>query len=387
MPESPSDADMAPSLELLEVNNPFDFNKLINLPRYIYRDDRAWVPPLYVERMLHFSRFNPYFEHAEWQAWMVYRDGQPAGRISAQVDRLHRERYGADTGHFGLLDAVDDENVIKTLVTTAEKWLHQRGARQITGPMTFSVNQECGLLVDGFEKPPVVMMPHSSPWLGPALENLGYEKATDLYAYWVDVEFEVPRVMSSLTRRYQDSVQMRTLNRADFKSEMAILMDLFNDAWSENWGFVPFTEAEFKELGNSLRLVVPDEYIHIAEIDSEPVAFIAGLPNLNEIIREFDGKLLPGGWLKLIRGLKPGGVSTGRVPLMGVRKKYQNRPIGMALAFLTIDALRTQLTARGVKEVEMSWILEDNSGMRNILDAIGSDLYKTYRLYQKTLAD
>ena len=381
------DASPGPGLELVEVKNIKHYNSLAKFPGYIYEQDPAWVAPLYIERMMHFSRFNPYFQHASWQAWLIYKNGKPAGRISAQIDTLHRERYGADTGHFGLFDAIDDADVIRTLVATAESWLRNQGARQITGPMTFSVNQECGLLVNGFDRPPVVMMPHSSPWLGPALENLGYAKARDLFAYWVNVDFEVPRVMSSLTRRYGDTVTMRKLNRADFKSEMAILMDLFNDAWSENWGFVPFTEAEFKELGDSLRLVVPDEYIQIAEIEGEPVAFIAGLPNLNEIITKFDGKLFPSGWLKLLKGLKPGGVSTGRVPLMGVRKQYQNRPIGMALAFLTIDALRRELWQRGVKEVEMSWILEDNSGMRNILDAIGSDLYKTYRLYEKTLSD
>ena len=387
MSQAPLESSEASRLELVEVKNILHYNKLINFPRYIYRHDKAWVPPLYPERLLHFSRLNPYFQHAEWQAWLVFKDGQPAGRISAQIDSLHRQRYGPQTGHFGLFDAIDDEQVIETLVKTAETWLWQRGARQITGPMTFSVNQECGLLVDGFDKPPVVMMPHSAPWQGPALQGMGYEKARGLYAYLVDVEFERPRAMVALLRRYQDTVRMRKLNRADFQSEMATLMDIFNDAWSENWGFVPFTEAEFKELGDSLRLVVPDEYIQIAEIEGEAVAFIAGLPNLNEIIKQFDGRLLPAGWLKLIKGLKAGGVKTGRVPLMGVRKKFQNRPIGMALAFLTIDALRANLTKRGVKAVEMSWILEDNSGMRNILDAIGSDLYKTYRLYQKTLTD
>ena len=373
-------------ISIIKANSFFKINDFINFPADIYKDDAAWIAPLKLERRLHFSRLNPFFQHASWQAWLALRDGRVVGRICAQVDELHRQRYGDNTGHFGLLELVEDEAVLAALCETAESWLKQRGATQITGPMGFSTNQECGLLVEGFEHSPVVMMPHAMPWYAPMLEARGYQAAKDLLAYWVNVDFETPRIMTRLVKRYASNVRIRKLDRGRFAEEMSVLRDIFNDAWSENWGFVPFTEAEFKELGSSLRLLVPDEYIQIVEIDERPVAFIAALPNINEVAKDLEGSLFPLGWLKLLRRLKNNEAKTGRVPLMGVRKQYQNRPIGMALAFLSIDAVRKELWARGVKEVEMSWILEDNSGMRSILDSIGSSMYKRYRLFRKDLA-
>ena len=191
--------------------------------------------------------------------------------------------------------------------------------------------------------------------------------------------------MRSLIGRYGSRVRLRTLRRKQFNEDLEILRDIFNDAWSENWAFVPLTKAEFAELGTSLRLIVPDNHVQVAEIEGEPVAFIVALPNLNEILADLNGRLLPFGWARLLWRLKRQQVCTGRVPLMGVRKHYQNTPLGMALAFLVIDAVRHALLSRGIKEVEMSWILEDNSGMRSILDSIGSTLYKRYRLYEKIL--
>ena len=355
------------------------------MPWLIYEDDPAWVPPLRLERRLHFSSLNPFFKHGKWQGWLAYRNDKPVGRISAQIDDLHRQRYGPDTGHFGLLEGEDSPDVFNALIQAAEQWLIKHQARIITGPFHLSINQECGLLVDGFETPPALMMPHHKPWYGRYLEEQAYEPAKDLFAYWVNVDFEIPRVMSRLIAKYGKQVTLRTLHRKDIKNEMELLRDLFNDAWSENWGFVPFTVAEFAELGNSLRLLVPDDYVQIAEIDGRAVAFIAALPNLNEILSDLDGRLFPFGLVKLISRIKGRKIKTGRVPLMGVRKQYQNRPVGMALAYLVIDAVRSALLRRGIMEVEMSWILEDNSGMRSILDSIGSKAYKRYRLYEKTL--
>ncbi len=370
---------------LHSIKNSKDIKEFIRTPWSIYNTDPAWIAPLKLERRLHFSSLNPFFKHGKWQGWLAYRNGLPVGRISAQIDELHRQIYGQNTGHFGFIEAVEDADVFAALFKAAEEWLLAQGAIQITGPLGFSLNQECGLLVEGFEHPPVLMMPHSRHWYGALLEKQGYLPVKDLLAYWVNVDFDAPKIMTALLGRYGSKITIRTLNRKNFAAEMVILRDLFNDAWSENWGFVPFTEAEFSELGNSLRLLVPDEYIQIAEIDGEPVAFIAALPNINEIIRDLNGSLFPLGWLKLIRRVRQARMKTGRVPLMGVRKKFQNKPIGMALAFLTIDRVRHELLARGITEVEMSWILEDNAGMRNILDSIGSKIYKRYRLYQKTL--
>lgn len=362
-----------------------DLGLFIDLPGSIYASDSTWVPPLRLERRMHFSRANPYFKHGEWRAWLAFKGGQPAGRISAQIDALHRERYGPDTGHIGLLESVEDEEVFAALVGSAEEWLKHHGAHRITGPFNMSINQDCGILVDGFDTPPSMMMPHARPWYGPMLERQGYERAMDLLAYWINVDFEAPPAMQRLLDRYTGAVSVRTLRRAELKEEMEILRDLFNDAWSDNWGFVPFTREEFAELGASLKLLVPDEFIQVAEVDGKPAAFIAALPNLNEVLARLNGRLLPDGVVRIAWSLWRRRIHTGRVPLMGVRKQYRNTPLGMALAFLVIEQIRRALYSREIWEIEMSWILETNSGMRSILERIGSRLYKRYRLYEKTL--
>lgn len=362
-----------------------DMGQFIDVPWHVYANDPMWVPPLRLERRFHFSRYNPYFKHGEWQAWVAYQQGRPVGRISAQVDSLHQERYGSDSGHFGLLECIDDSEVLNALMLHAEAWLASRQIRRISGPFNLSINQECGILVDGFDTPPVVMMPHSPRWYGRLLEEQGFLPMKDLLAYKINVDFEFPRVMQLLINRFSSRITLRTLKRDQFAAEMEVLRDIFNDAWSENWGFIPFTQEEFAELGNSLRLLLPDEYIQIAEINGKAAAFMVGLPNLNEILSELDGSLFPFGWLKLIRKIKHHDIRTARIPLMGVRKEFHNTPTGLALACMVIDAPRQVGIKHGVREVELSWILEDNLAMRNILDNLGSKPYKRYRIYGKTL--
>lgn len=362
-----------------------DMGKFIDVPWHVYANDPLWVPPLRLERRFHFSRFNPFFKHGEWQAWVAYQNGQPVGRISAQIDSLHRERYGADSGHFGLLECIDDSEVFAALILNAEAWLASRQTRHVSGPFNLSINQECGILVDGFDTPPVIMMPHSPRWYGRLLEEQGYLPAKDLLAYKIRVDFEIPRVMQVLIDRLASKITLRTLQRNNFDEEMETLRDIFNDAWSDNWGFIPFTREEFAELGTSLRLLLPDEFIQIAEVDGKAAAFMVGLPNLNEVLIELNGSLFPFGWLKMIKKIRNHEIKTGRIPLMGVRKQFHNTPLGLALACLVIDAPRQAGIARGIEEVEMSWILEDNVAMRSILDSIGSKQYKRYRIYGKTL--
>lgn len=372
-------------VEILPVGTRATRRAFLDLPWRLYRDDPTWRGPLKIERRLHVSRYNPYFEHARWQGFLALRGGEPVGRISAQVDELHRARYGPDTGHFGMLEAADDGAVFAALLGAAEAWLRDRGTRRVTGPFSFSVNQECGLLVEGFGTPPAVMMPHGRPWYGPRLEALGYRQARDLLAYWINTDFEPPPVMVALLKRYQNRIRIRPMQRSRFRQELELLSELFNDAWSENWGFVPFTAAEFAELGLLLRLAVPDDLVQIAELDGEPAAFVVGLPDLNAAARDLDGRLLPFGWARLLWRLKRGLVPTGRVPLMGVRKRLQKSTLGSALALGVIGAVKQTLFRRGIRHVEMSWILEDNAGMCSILEAIGSDLYKRYRLYSRDL--
>lgn len=376
---------MADTITVRPVESRSDISSFIELPRHLYLDDPVWIPPLYLERRIHLSRFNPYFKHAEWRAWLAYRNGKPAGRISAQIDHLHRRRYHTATGHFGFFESEDDPVLAAALFQAAEEWLYDRGTKQITGPFNFSINHDCGILIDGFDTPPVIMMPHSRECYSRLLEGQGYTPARDLLAYWIRTDFKTPAVMGRLVERYSAHTRIRPLDRKRFAEEIETLRDIFNDAWSENWGFVPFTREEFAKVGNSLKLFVPEDFIQIAEVDGEPAAFMVVLPNLNEVFKDIDGRLLPAGWFHLIRHLWKRRIRTGRVPLMGVRKRYQHTPLGTALAFMVIDEARLPVINRGINEAEMSWILEENKSMRSMLDAIGSSAYKRYRIYGKSL--
>ena len=372
-------------IRVVPVSNRRQLKAFIRLPWRLYAQDPLWVPPLKLERRLHFSSLNPYFAHGRWQGWIAWQGDRPVGRISAQVDELHRRHYGEKSGHFGFLECENNPDVMRALVAESERWLAQHQTEVITGPFNFSINQECGLLVDGFDTPPVIMMPHNPRWYAELLEQQGYAGVKDMYAYRINPDFTIPRVMQTLVDRFGKSVRLRGLNRKNFKQELETLRDIFNDAWSDNWGFVPFTREEFAELGTSLRLFVPDDFIRIAEYQGKAVAFIVILPNLNEVLHDLDGNLFPSGVFKIIQALRNRRIRTGRIPLMGVRKELQNTPLGVALALLVIHNLRQPVIDRGIEDVELSWILEDNQGMRSILERAGSRLYKTYRIYRKQL--
>ena len=384
--QSKSFSARADAVRVEAVNNRRRLAEFIRLPWRLYAQDPMWVPPLKLERRLHLSSLNPYFAHARWQGWVAWQGERPVGRISAQVDELHRSHYGVKSGHFGFLECENNPEVMRALLAASERWLGAQQTEVITGPFNFSINQECGLLVDGFDTPPAIMMPHNPPWYAALLEQQGYHAVKDLYAYWIKPDFTIPKVMQGLVQRFGSAVRLRALDRSRFKQELETLRDIFNDAWSDNWGFVPFTREEFAELGFSLRLFVPDDFIRIAEYEGEPVAFIAILPNLYEVTRGLNGRLFPTGLLKIINALRKRRIRSGRIPLMGVRSKLQHTPLGIALALLVIHDLRQPVIARGITGVEMSWILEDNQGMRSILDRIGSRLYKTYRIYEKQVA-
>lgn len=363
-----------------------DMSAFLDLPRSLYRGDPSWIEPLQLERRQHLSKRNPLFEHLDWQGWIAWRGQEAVGRITAQWDHLHQERYGDATGYFGMLEAIDNAEVFRALTGMAEHWLQSRGARRVIGPFNLSINDECGLLVEGFDRPPVFMMGHARPYYAQRLEDQGYRAAKDLLAYWMScADLSFTPAMRRLVARYRCRIRLRPIRAKHFAEDMEELREIFNDAWSENWGFVPFTSAEFRELGNSLRFFVPYDFIQIAEIDGTPAAFIVALPNLNEAIRDLNGHLMPFGWLKLLWRLKIRYPQTGRIPLMGVRKRYQFTRLGPALALTLIEAIQASVMGKGIRSIEMSWILEDNAGMRNILENIGTELYKRYRLYQKPL--
>ncbi|MCD6008194.1 hypothetical protein [Halomonas sp. IOP_31] len=377
--------DPGTPLEVRPLSGRRELALFARLPGRLLHDDPQWVEPLYLERRLHLTR-NPAFEHLTWQGFIAWSGGRPVGRISAHIDSLHRQYHGADTGHFGMLDAIDDPDVFAALFDAAEAWLRQHGARRISGPYSFTINEECGLLVEGFDTPPSMMMGHAGRYYATHVEAQGYTPAKDLLAYWMSTHgVNFTPTMRRMINRWRERIHIRPLRRDRFNEELDILRDIFNDAWAQNWGFVPFTDAEFRELGTSLKMLVPPELIQIAEIDAKPVAFIVGLPNLNEAIAPLHGRLLPLGWLRLLWALKVRGPKTGRVPLMGVRREYQHSRLGPTLALVLVESIQASLIRHGIEAVEMSWILEDNAGMRNILEHIGTDLYKRYRLYEKHL--
>ncbi len=373
-------------MRVTPVEDRRDLRRFLGVPHTIYRDDPAWIPPLLLERREHLSRRNPYFEHADWRAWIAWRGTRPVGRITAQIDRLHLERHRDATGFFGMIEAEDRAETFRALTDAAETWLAAQGMRRVRGPFSLSINDESGLLVAGFDTPPMVMMGHARPYYGPHLETGGYRKAMDLLAYRLTAEAQPPPALRALAERLDARVRVRPLRRRDFHREVAILRDIFNDAWSENWGFIPFTEAEFEELGRNLRMLLDDDFIQIAEVDGEPAAMAVALPNLNEAAHDLRGRLFPLGWLKLLWRLKVRFPSSGRVPLLGVRKRYQNTLLGPALAYMVIDALSGPVRRRGIRMMELSWILETNKRMRAILEDMGAEAYKRYRVYEKTLA-
>jgi hypothetical protein len=373
-------------LRIVPLAGKADLDRFIKLPGSILGTDPNWISPLHLERRLHLgAKTNPWFEHARWQGWIAYRGERPVGRISAQIDSLHLERHDDATGFFGMLDAEDSQETFAALIGAAEQWLRDEGIRRVRGPLSLSINDEVGLLVDGFDTPPVFMMGHAWPYYGTHIEACGYRKAKDMLAYMIAPDFPAPKVMTRLLAKSMQRIRVRPMDRSRFDEELATLRDIFNDAWAENWGFVPFTEAEFKDLGHTLRVLIASELIQVAEVDGVPAAFIAALPNVNETIRDFDGKLLPFNWVKLLWNLKVRFPKSSRVPLMGVRRSFHNTPLGPGLAFLVIDAVRHELVARGVEQVELSWILEDNAGMRSIIEAIGGRDYKRYRVYEREL--
>lgn len=380
-------ANEPPDLHIVAVSGKADLDRFIRLPNQILGSDPTWIPPLMLERRMHLSaKSNPYFEHARWKAWIAWRGPQPVGRICAQIDSLHLERYGDKTGFFGMLDAEDRADTFSALLEAAERWLRDEGIERVRGPLNLSINDEVGLLVEGFDTPPMFMMGHARPYYGTRIEQYGYVKAKDMFAYMITPDFEASRAMRRLLARLEGRVRVRPLDRRHFDSELAVLRDIFNDAWADNWGFVPFTEAEFEDLGHSLKLLIASDLIQIAELDGEPAAFMVVLPNVNEAIRDLNGRLLPAGWLKLLWRLKVRFPKSARVPLMGVRRKYHDTPLGPGLAFLVIEACRAPVATRGVKEVELSWILEGNAGMRDIIESIGGRAYKRYRVYERRLS-
>ena len=378
---------MANAITIRPVTNKADRIAFLKLPLRLYADDPNFVPQLYLERLYHLTK-NPYFEHGEACLFLAERNGQVVGRISAQFDKLHLEHHQDATGQFGFLEAEDDIEIFRALMEAASQWLKARGIKRMQGPFSFSINEESGLLVDGFDRPPVIMMGHAKPYYDQRLKELGFTTAKNLIAYDYDLEIPMPAAMLRMIEKNKASgkLHLRPLSKKHLKRDLGIIIDIFNDAWRENWNFVPMTQAEINALGQVLKLLVTEKHICIAEYDGEPAAMIATLPNINEWIADLNGKLFPFNWAKLLYRVFFVKETSVRVPLMGIKGRFRSNAVGAMLAFAIIDAVRDYHRSRGVKTAELSWILEDNMPMRRILEALGGLPYKTYRVYEQAIA-
>jgi GNAT superfamily N-acetyltransferase len=355
-----------------------------------FAGDPAYVAPLEFEVGARLDPdANPALRGADAQLFIARKDGAVAGRISCFINPLHLARYNDAAAHFGFLDAIDDPAVFAALLGAAEEFARARGMKKIAGPFSFSVNEECGLLVSGFDTPPYVMMPHGRPWYAPHVEAAGYAKAMDMHAlrYIPRRQFIPEKRMKFIERALSSpKVNIRLIDFSRFAEEIATLVDIYKDAWSDNWGFVPMTEEQIAHMAKELRPIIEKYNVIFCEYDGEPVAFGLVLPNINVAIRGFDGKLLPFNWAKLLWRLKVKKLPQARMPLMGVRKKLHGKPLGAAFAYKIIEMVNSANMDNGVVESELSWILETNTDMLNMLTEMGGEIYKTYRIYEKAIA-
>ncbi len=359
----------------------------LDVARDIYASDPVWVCPLDmdIEDRLN-PKKNPFFEHGEAAAFVAYRDGKRVGRITAQIDRAHLERYKDDSGFFGFLDTIDDAAVARALLDKAASWVTGHGMKRLRGPLSLNINEEMGCLVEGFDTPPFIMMPHHRPYQGGLIEQAGLSKLKDVYAW----AYNVGKVPSRAQKAHDEiaampDVKVRPLNPSRMLDEVGIVMDIFNDAWSENWGFVPLSKAELAKMAADLKLILVPELTALVSIDGEPAAVALAMPNINELIGDFDGKLSVVTIPKLLWRLKMRGAKSGRLIILGVRKKFRHvRRFGGLSAYLYV-AMNQAAEKLGMTHGELGWTLEDNAAINAGIRLMGGRIHKRYRVYERSL--
>jgi GNAT superfamily N-acetyltransferase len=370
-----------------------DRSAFVDLPFRLYERDPAWVPPLKDEvHALIAPGKNPWFEHGEAQLYLAEADGRVTGRISAHIDHLAlaqppEQGMGPGTGNWGLLEA-EDEATATALIAKAEEWLRAKGMTRVLAPISLSMWDEPGLLVQGHDHPPTVMMGHNSPAYEGWIERAGYAGVKDLLTYEIPIKVEFPplvqRIVTSGERNPR--IVIRKVNKRRFDEEAALILGILNDAWSSNWGFVPITDSEIAYVGKKLKPIVFEDLIRVAEVDGEPVAFMITLPDINEKLKGYGGSLYPFNWAKLLWWLRAPRMRTTRVPLMGVVKRLQATRLASQLAFMLVEFTRRDATTvYGATRGEFGWVLDDNGPMRSVGEAINGRINKVYRIYLKAL--
>ncbi len=316
----------------------------------------------------------------------AYRNGWCVGRCSAQIDRLHLARYKDDVGFFGFFDTIDDEEVASALIDAARRWLKNRGMKHIRGPLSLCINEEIGCLVEGFDTPPMMFMTHHHPYQGGLIEKAGIPKIKDFYAWRYEVGDLPPRAAKATAEIEQlPEVSARHVDMKNLERDVRIVMNVFNDAWTENWGFVPFTESELRKMAKDLKLIIDPAITYIAYVDGEPAAVALATPNLNEVIRDLDGKILPLGFTKLIYRLKVRGTKTARLAILGIKRKFRHQRKYAGLSIYLYSKMNDAGRRAGYRWGELSWTLEDNGPVNVGIKFMGGKVYKKYRMYQADL--
>jgi GNAT superfamily N-acetyltransferase len=378
------------SLTVEPVSRAEELLAFIKLPFRIYRDDPYWVPPLISERKDFFNpKKNPFFEHADVTLFLARRNGEVVGTIAALIDHNHNAFHEEKAGSFGFFETIEDYGVAEALLSTACDWAKERGMEVIRGPLNFSQNQECGLLIEGFDESPVIMMTYNPRYYIDFIERFGFVKAHDLYAFIAErADFsEVAKFPPKLLRVAEKAgekkrVKFRKVDMANFDRELEMVKKVYNKAWERNWGFVPMTDAEFDHLAANLKPLLDPNLVFIAEIDSEPIGVSIALPDLHQPLKHMGGQWFPFGWLKFLWYRWK--IDTVRLLIMGVIEEHRRSGID-ALFYLEIG--REMLKKKQYRRLECSWVLESNEAMWRILERIGAHRYKTYRIYEKSLGD
>ncbi len=374
-------------LEIRQTAMGADLRDFLDVVDVIYKDDPRYIRPLDMDLKDRLNpKKNPFFEHADGVVFTAHRNGKCVGRVTAQIDREHLARHKDDVGFFGFIDTIDDAEVARALLARAEGWLKERGLKTIRGPFSLSINEEIGCLVDGFDSPPVLMNPHHRPYQGGLIEQAGYTKAKDVWGWRYEVGDPNARVKKAQEDiRAMPEVTVRPLSKKHIDRDVAMTLDIFNDAWCENWSFVPATKAEAQKMAADMKLFLVPEITTLVLIDGEPAAVAIALPNVNELIADLHGKLFPLGLPKLLYRLKVEGAKSGRLILLGIKKKFRLQRKYAALSLFLYAEMNDGGKRAGMTWGELGWTLEDNAAVNAGIRMMGAKKYKTYRVYEKSL--
>ncbi len=380
------------TIQIHSVKTAGDRYNFLSFPWKVYQDDPYWVPPIFNER-IHFITEHPFLDHSDVEFFMAKRGDQVVGTIAAFINHNHNEFQNEHIGFFGFFEVLDDPDAAKLLLNTAEQWVKERGYNAIRGPAQYSTNEECGLLVDGFDDPPRILMTYNPPRYIDYLENQGYVKAMDLHAYYLDTDIyaggsKFPKKLIRVVEKIKEKgdILIRKVDMKHFDQEVKRVKKIYNQSWAKNWGFIPMTDIEFDAMGEALRQILDPDMTLVAEIDGKPIGVSITLPDLNQpLLRAYPKPETPEWWTmaKLVWNWKlRHQVTWCRVLILGVLPEYRARGVDALFYYETAKAA----LKKGIKNAEMSWILENNDAISRPIRMLGGEIYKTYRFYEKTLA-